>query len=81
MFAKAELIAFLDTFSQISILDVSGTLICMFFVYREQLAAWMPDGTRFGPSSMIRGPETPDARLKIGRALLAATELGRKRCS
>ena len=50
----------------------------MFLAFRGQVAAWMPDGTRFGPchgpSPLIEGPETVDAAAIIGRALRAASE-------
>jgi len=62
-----------DIFGQIAILDQSHRLICMFFVFRDQVAAWLPDGTRHGPVSIIGGPPTPNALGRIGAALMRAT--------
>ena len=41
--------------------------------FRQQVAAWMPDGTRLGPVSLTGGPETPRAADRIGRALRDAS--------
>ncbi len=49
------------------------TLVAAFFVFRQELAAWMPDGTRFGAES-FGGPATPGAAGLIGEALLNATK-------
>jgi hypothetical protein len=70
-----------DIYGQVAILDQSHSLIVMFFFFRGQFAAWMPDGTRFGPATVTGGPETPGALKKIGRALRQATERGRGRVS
>jgi hypothetical protein len=65
-----------DRYSQIAILDQLWNLVCMFFVFRNQVAAWMPDGTRYGPASLTGGPETPDAAERIARRLQHAWLLG-----
>jgi hypothetical protein len=62
-----------DAFGQVSVFDGGGRLVCMFFVFRDQIAAWMPDGTRHGPASIVGGPSTPGALKKIGMALRAAS--------
>jgi hypothetical protein len=41
----------------------------MAFVFRRELALWTPDGTRYGPTSLIGGPPTPHASLKIAQAV------------
>lgn len=51
------------------------TLIAAFFVFRQQIAAWMPDGTRTGTEA-LGGPVTPYADRLIGQALLKATNGG-----
>jgi hypothetical protein len=79
LICKAHLKVLVDVIGQISVLDLDDKLICMFFVFREQIAAWMPDGTRLGPVPIIGGPSTPDASRRIGMALLAASERGEER--
>jgi hypothetical protein len=61
-----------DCFGQIAILDRGWNLLCMFFVFRSDVAAWMPDGTRYGPAWLTGGPETPGAAEKIARRLQQA---------
>jgi hypothetical protein len=60
-----------DELSQVAILDRNGP-VCLLYIFRERWAAWLPDGTRLGPSTITGGPETPNAAERIGRALLAA---------
>jgi hypothetical protein len=72
--ARCNVIAVGDEHGQIAVLDEqSGDLVCMFFVFRSQVAAWMPDGTRWGPASLTGGPATSNAEQKIGRALWEAS--------
>jgi hypothetical protein len=66
--ATLDLTVVVDAFGQLA-LFAGDRLLCMFFVFRHQVAGWMPDGTRFGPPSISQGPETPGARKKIGRVL------------
>ncbi|MFO0956136.1 MAG: hypothetical protein U0800_01575 [Isosphaeraceae bacterium] len=61
-----------DFLGQIIIQDRAGCLIGIFFIFRDDFAAWLPDGTRMGPASLIGGPPTPDAPRKIGQAMQAA---------
>jgi hypothetical protein len=62
-----------DIFGQVAVWDCNGKLVCMFHVFRDQLAAWMPDGTYFaGPKK-----STPDADARLGSALREACDLGR----
>jgi hypothetical protein len=58
-----------DRFGHILFFEENGELLCMFFVFRSTFAAWMPDGTRYGPTALIGGPPTPDAVTKLGQAL------------
>lgn len=62
-----------DVLGQVAILEPSGALVCMFFVFRHAVAAWLPDGTRLGPSGLIGGAETPDAAARVARALRDAS--------
>src|SRR5205814_1668486 len=62
-----------DTLSQVTVLDlVDDSVVCMFYVFRDQIAAWMPDGTRVGPVPIIGGRATPDGLERIGAALRTA---------
>lgn len=76
---QAELKVLVDMFGQIAVFDQADELIAMFFVFRDQFAAWMPDGTRYGPTTITGGPETPGALAKIGMALRQATERGKRK--
>ena len=70
---KSGLSAAVDRIGEVAMFGWSGELVCMFFFFRHQVAAWMPDGTRLGPVSLIGGPETPRAAERIGRALRDAS--------
>ena len=59
----------LDRFGQVAVLNKNRELVCTFFVFRDQLSAWMPDGTCFGPASSTGQPPTTDDLQKFGRAL------------
>jgi hypothetical protein len=76
--AKAELAVIVDAFGQVAVFSAAQELMCMMFVFRDQIAAWMPDGTRLGPASITGGPETLNAAEKIGQALHRATLFGKK---
>jgi hypothetical protein len=72
------LVAVVDAFGQVFLFSRLGDLVCAFFAYRQALAAWMPDGTCYGPAALLGQPETPGAAEKIGQALLAAWPSGGK---
>jgi len=76
--ARSELTAVVDAFGQVALFDRRDRLLAMFATFRSQVAAWMPDGTRLGPSlgptPLIEGPVTPNAAEIIGRALKAASD-------
>jgi hypothetical protein len=74
--ARSRVLAVVDVYGQVAVFDLAGELICMLFVYRQQIAAWMPDGTRYGPASLTGGPATPDALGKLAQALRAASQWG-----
>jgi hypothetical protein len=70
--------AVVDKYGQVAILDVDQRLVCMFFAFRERIAAWMPDGTCHGPVALTGAAPTADALARIGQALRQAAERGRK---
>jgi hypothetical protein len=74
--ATTSVLAVMDRFGQIAIFDRQQKLICMFFAFGGQIAAWMPDGTCFGPASLTGVPPTPDAAERIGAALLRTSQEG-----
>jgi hypothetical protein len=63
------LVILVDKLGQLIVKDRSDRLVCIFFFYRNQFAAWMPDGTRYGPAALIGGAATPNALERIGMAL------------
>jgi hypothetical protein len=67
-----------DAFGQIAVFEYTGKLLCMFFVFREKLAAWMPDGTCHGPTGLLGRQATPNALEKIGLALHNAAHSAKK---
>jgi hypothetical protein len=77
--ARSEVVVVVDSYGHLAVLDNAGQLVCMFFIARGQFAAWMPDGTRYGPVSLTGAQPTPDAAEKIGKALREAAVRGRKR--
>lgn len=64
--------AAVDRFGQIVVFGGSGAPVCMLHVFRNRVAAWMPDGTRVGPPELIGGPPTPHGAERIGQALRAS---------
>jgi hypothetical protein len=62
----------LDVFGQLAVLR-DATLVCMFQYRRGKLAAWTPDGVRYGPPEVTGGPETPGALDRLGEILRQAT--------
>jgi hypothetical protein len=69
---SGEVLVVGDRYGQAIVFDRRQRLVCMFFAFRQSLAGWMPDGTRFGPTWITGAPETPGARAKFGRALYDA---------
>lgn len=77
--AHGWLVAALDLYGQLALFEANGQLVCMFFSFRHQLAAWLPDGTRLGPAALLGGPPTPGAAEKIGQTLKAAWDRAQRR--
>ena len=69
-----ETLDLVDVFGQICVLDAKGDVAAMFFVFRNRVAAWLPDGTRHGDASIIGGPSTEGALEAIGHALRKARQ-------
>jgi hypothetical protein len=67
--AQMHLCVIGDCFGQVAVLDPRHNLIAMFFVYKNHLAGWMPDGTWYGPAHLTGSVPTPNAAERIGRAL------------
>jgi uncharacterized protein (TIGR03066 family) len=67
-----ELIAVSDRFGQVVLLNEELEVVCMFFVFRDRLAGWLPDGTCLGPADLTGQAESPRAAEKFGRALRQA---------
>ena len=65
-----------DIYGQLAVLDRANALVAMCFIYRGTVAAWLPDGTRYGPSAVTGGPTTPGALQRIGAALQSAVKGG-----
>ena len=58
--ATVDVEILVDVAGQVIVRDFhNDQLTCIFLVRREQFAAWMPDGTRYGPTDLIGGPATP----------------------
>jgi hypothetical protein len=71
------LIAAVDAFGEVFLFDsVQSNLVCAFFVFRQQISVWMPDGTALGSEALLGRPVTPDAAHRIGGALLRAWKQG-----
>jgi hypothetical protein len=65
----------IDRYNHLVVLDRSGNLICMLYVNRDEVAAWLPDGTCWG-SRRLTGREQADAAAERIAAVLCAAETG-----
>ena len=65
------LTASVDRLGQVALTDGDGRLLAMFFLFRDQFAAWLPDGTRLGPVALTGGPAADGTAERIGRVLEA----------
>jgi hypothetical protein len=70
--AQNNLTAVVDAFGEVALFEPDNALVCMVFAFQEQVAAWMPDGTCYGPEALLGQRATPGALETIGRALKAA---------
>jgi hypothetical protein len=71
--AQIRLTVATDHFGHLIILNSTGSVVCLFCILRDQLAGWMPDGTRFGPPSLLGCQATPGALQKFADALRVAS--------
>jgi hypothetical protein len=62
----------LDCFGQVALLR-DGQVECMFIYRRGKLAAWTPDGVRYGPPELTGSLATPHALEGLGEVLRRAT--------
>jgi hypothetical protein len=74
--AWRNLIAVVTLHGEVFLFEYTGELVCAFFAFRHQLAAWMPDGTCWGAEALLGRPQTPDAADRIGGAVLEAWQRG-----
>jgi hypothetical protein len=74
--AWRNLIAVVTLHGEVFLFEYTGELVCGFFAFRHQLAAWMPDGTCWGAEALLGRSATSDAARRIGRALLEAWQRG-----
>jgi hypothetical protein len=58
-----------DNLGHVALLNPSANPVFIAFVFRSELALWTPDGTRYGPASLIGGPSTPHALLRIAQVV------------
>ena len=64
----------IDRYNHLAVLGRGGGLLCMFYVNRDEAAAWMPDGTCLGSRRLIGGEATPGAAERIASVLRAAEQ-------
>jgi hypothetical protein len=62
----------IDRYNHLAVLDKNGNLTCMFYVSGSEIAAWLPDGTRWGARRYLGGEPTPGASERIAAALTRA---------
>jgi hypothetical protein len=68
----ARLVAAVDRFGEVALFRPDGALVAMFFLFRHELAIWLPDGTVQGPEALLGRPETPGTAERIASALATA---------
>ena len=66
----------IDRYNHLVVLGRDGELVCMMYVSRHEFAAWLPDGTMFGPRRLIGGETMPGASERIAAALKRAEQGG-----
>jgi hypothetical protein len=76
--AWLDLVAVVDLFGQVFLFERSGDLVCSFFAFQQQCAAWAPDGTSAGVGALLGQDPTPGGDQHLGRLLLEAWERGKE---
>jgi hypothetical protein len=74
--AWRNLIAVVDPYGEVFLFEQTGDLVCAFFAFRQDLAAWMPDGSCLGSEALLGRPATAGAARIMGEALRRAWERG-----
>ncbi|WP_169981309.1 hypothetical protein [Tautonia rosea] len=67
------LVAVVDAFGQVVLADASGTVLALLAFSRGSLAAWLPDGARFGSIRLTGTAATPGAEDRLASALRLAS--------
>jgi hypothetical protein len=62
----------IDRYNHIAVLGSRNEPVCMFYVSRGEVAAWLADGTCWGSRRLIGGEAAPGAAARIAAALRAA---------
>ncbi len=74
--AWRNLIAVVTLYGEVFLFEHTGQLVCGFFAFRSQVAAWLPDGTCWGDEALLGRPQAPGAAGRIGQALVEAWQRG-----
>jgi hypothetical protein len=70
--AWSDLVAVVDLFGQVFLFESTGDLVCCFFAFQQQCAAWRPDGTCVGAGALLGHDPTPGGDQRMGRLLFEA---------
>jgi hypothetical protein len=76
--AWSNLVAVVDLYGQVYFVNQASQLICQFFPYQQRIAAWLPDGTCYGPKVLLGRTATPGALERIGKVLFEAWREGER---
>jgi hypothetical protein len=68
----SPLVILIDRYNHIAVCRENTELVCMFYVNRGQVAAWLPDGICWGSRRLIGGEPSPGAAERIAAALRSA---------
>jgi hypothetical protein len=61
----------IDRYNHLVFLGRRGKPVCIFYVNGNEVAAWLPDGTRWGPRRLIGSAPSPGAAERIAAELSA----------
>ena len=62
----------IDRYNHSVVFDSDGNVVCVFYVIKDEAAAWLPDGTCWGPRRLIGREPKPGAAQRIALALREA---------
>jgi hypothetical protein len=74
----SRLIVVVDLFGQVFLFKHTGDLVCCFFAFQQQCAAWAPDGTCAGAATLLGQGPTPGGAERLGRLVLEAWARGKE---